>query len=134
MNAHSIRSSGHPTLSLRAAARFWERYRIFYNVVLVTVTWFWLACSWPHFRAALTLAELAKVLALALIGNVLYSAAYIAEPLIQQASQAWQRRFRWILWAVGTLIAAAAASYWINDEIYPDFARVITFIRSVTLC
>jgi hypothetical protein len=32
----------------------------------------------------------------------------------------WRRR-RWILWLIGTLFAIVLASYWIVDEIYPDF-------------
>jgi len=35
-------------------------------------------------------------------------------------STAW-KRYRWILWLVGTLFALLLANYWIADEIYPDF-------------
>jgi threonine/homoserine/homoserine lactone efflux protein len=60
--------------------------------------------------------------ALALVANVCYCAAYVVDVAMIHSSLAsvWRRR-RWILWLVGTLFAIALASYWIADEIYPDF-------------
>ena len=29
------------------------------------------------------------------------------------------RRWRWLLWLAGVMLAAALAYYWIADEIYP---------------
>ena len=59
---------------------------------------------------------------LALAANVCYCAGYVADFAMLHWSfdSVWRRR-RWILWLVGTLFAIVLASYWIADEIYPDF-------------
>ncbi len=58
---------------------------------------------------------------LALLANVCYCTAYILDiAMLHSLSSVWRRR-RWILWLVGTLFAILVASYWIADEIYPDF-------------
>lgn len=104
------------------ALRYWEIRRAPYNLVLVAVTVFWCAWTWPHFRPALTGASLLKLLVLALLANVCYTAAYVVDLPMQLSSyrSAWYRK-RWILWVVGTAFAALLATYWIGDEIYPDF-------------
>ena len=59
---------------------------------------------------------------LAVLANVCYCAAYLVDLPFQlsAAGSAWKRR-RGALWVVGTLFAMLLASYWIVDEIYPDF-------------
>lgn len=59
---------------------------------------------------------------LALAANVCYCAAYVVDAAMTHSSfdLDWRSR-RWILWLVGTLFAIVLASYWIADEIYPDF-------------
>jgi hypothetical protein len=59
---------------------------------------------------------------LALLANVCYCAAYVVDVamLHSPVASVWRHR-RWILWSVGTLVAIVMASYWIVDEIYPDF-------------
>jgi hypothetical protein len=108
--------------SLADAARFWERGRLYYNLVLAAVTAFWFIVTWPHFRPALTLTSLFPLTILALLANLCYSAAYLPDLLAQQyASALISARKRWALWIIGTLFAMLLTSYWINDEIYPDF-------------
>jgi hypothetical protein len=104
------------------ALRFWETRRIPYNIVLLAVTACWFLASWPHFRPALTFQSLPPFLILAFLANVCYCAAYLVDIPFQLSAvgSAWRRR-RWALWLVGTLFAILLASYWINDEIYPDF-------------
>ena len=104
------------------ALRYWERRRIFYNFVLLAVTACWLVATWPHFRPALTLRSLPPMVILAVLANVCYCAAYLVDLPFQlsAAGSAWKRR-RGALWVVGTLFAMLLASYWIVDEIYPDF-------------
>jgi hypothetical protein len=104
------------------AARFWEPRRIVYNFILVVVTFFWVLRTWPHFRPALTLTSLVPMSVLALIANACYSAAYFLDLPMQSSSMGASRnRFRWVLWLLGTLFAIVLTSYWILDEIYPDF-------------
>jgi len=105
---------------LRDTARYWEPRRIAYNLVLTAVVVAWLILTWPHFRPALTLQSLLLLLVLAAMANVCYSAAYLADMLLQFSPfrRLWQRR-RWGLWLAGTLFGVLLACYWIADEIYP---------------
>jgi len=104
------------------ALRFWEPRRILYNVALAAVTAFWVVVTWPHFRPALTWSSLLPMAFLALLANVCYCAAYLVDIPIQcSAAVLFWKRWRWGLWVLGTLLAILLASYWINDEIYPDF-------------
>ncbi|SRR5713101_3083171 len=107
---------------LTDAIRFWEPRRLVYNFALTAVAVAWVVVSWPHFRAALTLHSLLLLSILAMLANVCYCAAYLVDVPLQASSfgTVWRRR-RWGLWLVGTLFAILVESYWINDEIYPDF-------------
>ena len=88
------------------AARFWEPRRLLYNLLLFVVVVIWVAKTWPHFRPAMTLEVLGIMTVLALLANLCYCAAYLAEVLMQNAtsSTAWNRQ-RWAMWVVGTLFA-----------------------------
>jgi hypothetical protein len=104
------------------AIRYWEPRRLVYNLILIAVTAAWVVATWPHFRPALTLSSILPMAVLTLIANVCYCAAYVVDVAMLHSSldSVWRRR-RWILWLVGTLFAILLASYWIADEIYPDF-------------
>lgn len=107
---------------LADAARFWEPRRLVYNFILAVVTVLWIVATWPHFRPALTLISLFPLSVLALLANACYSAAYFLDIPMQDSSLGTSRnRFRWGLWLLGTLFSIVLASYWIADEIYPDF-------------
>lgn len=102
------------------AARFWEPRRIVYNLVLTVVALIWIVASWPHFRPGMTLKSLGIMTVLALLANVCYCAAYVAEiPLLGLSLGAARNRGRWGIWALGTLLAILFENYWIADEIYP---------------
>jgi hypothetical protein len=107
---------------VRDAVHFWEPRRLVYTLILAAVTVAWVILTWPHFRPALTLDSLLKLLVLAVIANVAYSAVYAADIPLQLSSirGPWQRH-RWILWLVGMLFAMLITCYWIADEIYPAF-------------
>lgn len=104
---------------LADALGYWERRRILYNLLLVAVVFMWIVSTWPHFRPAFTWSSLLALLVLALFANLCYCAAYVADLPMQYSSfrQFW-RRWRWGLFAVGTLFAIVLANYWIADEIY----------------
>jgi len=104
----------------RDAARFWEPRRLWYNLALAAQAAAWVVLTWPHFRPAVTLASLAKLLGLAVLANVCYSAAYLADIALVQSSveSAWRKQ-RWVLWLIGTLFALLFECYWVADEIYP---------------
>jgi len=105
---------------LKDAVRYWETRRLAYNLALAVLAAGWVVLTWPHFRPALRLNVLPRVLALAAIANLCYSAAYLVDVPVQYSSGGvtWRRR-RWILWLSGTLFALVFACYWIADEIYP---------------
>ena len=103
------------------AVGFWEPRRLWYNGALFVVVLLWLRLTWPHFRPALTLEALGKMLVLAMLANVCYCAAYVLEAGIQAvSSNIARRRFRWASWILGVLLALLIENYWIADEIYPD--------------
>ena len=113
-----------PTSFFPGAARFWEPKRLWYNATLFVAVMLWLWRTWPHFRPALTFDALGKMLVLALLANICYCAAYLAEVLVPTlASDATRRRVRWALWILGMLFALLLENYWIADEIYPDFTE-----------
>ena len=105
---------------LNDALRYWERGRILYNAALAAVLIGWLIWTWPHFRGAMTLQSLLQLFILAVLANVCYCAAYLADVPMQYSSfrAVWRRR-RWGLWLIGVLFAATITFYWIADEIYP---------------
>ncbi|HLZ39664.1 MAG TPA: hypothetical protein VKQ11_01800 [Candidatus Sulfotelmatobacter sp.] len=110
--------------SFRGAHQFWEPQRIWYNAILVAVALLWVVFTWPHFRPALNLVALGKMLVLALLANVCYCAAYVGDFLMQGALPAsYWRRIRWRLWVTGMLMALVLENYWIADEIYPDVTQ-----------
>src|SRR5215467_11031510 len=112
--------NGSSAKGFMAAVRFWEPRRLLYNLLLFGVVMIWLVKTWPHFRPAMTWEALGIMTVLALLANVCYCAAYLAEILIQNAaaSTTWNRQ-RWAIWVVGTLFAIFFENYWIADEIYP---------------
>jgi hypothetical protein len=117
-------SSGEPEMNLRSvlddALRYWERRRVAYNLVLTAAVAAWLLLTWPHFKSALSLSSLAKLLVLAVIANACYYAAYLADiPMQHSSRRATWLRWRWSVWLFGTLFALLIANYWIADEIYP---------------
>lgn len=101
------------------AIGYWERRRIIYNLLLAAVVVTWIAATWPHFLPAFTWSSLLALVVLALLANVCYCAAYVADLPMQYSSfrKTW-RRWRWTLFLVGTLFAILFANYWIADEIY----------------
>ena len=105
---------------LMDAIRYWEPRRIVYNLLLVGVVMAWLFFTWPHFRSAVALGSLLFLSVFAVLANLCYCAAYVADITMQYSLfQAGWRRRRWGLWLVGTLFAILLANYWIADEIYP---------------
>ena len=116
----SVPAEGSSRKGLADAARFWEPRRLVYNLLLFGVVLVWVTKTWPHFRPAITLASLEIMTVLALLANLCYCAAYLAEILIQNATNTaeWSRQ-RWAVWVAGTLLAILFENYWIADEIYP---------------
>jgi hypothetical protein len=100
--------------------RYWELRRIAYNLILAAIFMAWIVISWPHFRGAFTWPHLVALAVLAMLANLCYCAAYLADIPMQFSSfrNLWRRR-RWMLWLGGMLFATLLTNYWIVDEIYP---------------
>ena len=105
---------------LSDALRYWERRRIWYNLLLTVVVAAWLVSTWPHFRSMLSMRSVLLLVILAAMANLRYCAAYVADlPMQFSLFQAVWRRRRWGLWVAGMVLAIALADYWIADEVYP---------------
>lgn len=97
------------------ALRFWELRRIPYNLILAGVVIAWVVASWshrPHTHATLFWPALLVLFLMAALANVLYSVAYCLDVFIQFSSfrDLW-RRYRWMIWFAGTLLAVALANF-----------------------
>ncbi len=102
------------------ALRYWEPRRLVYNSLLAVVAVAWVTATWPHFRPAMTPFHLFQLAILALLANVCYCAAYLAEVILRAgALNAAPARLRSALWVLGTVLAIVFENYWIADEIYP---------------
>ncbi len=113
----------------REAICFWEPRRMWYNAVLLAVVVLWVVFTWPHFRPALNWADFGRMCILALLANICYCAAYVAEVFIQTVvAGTCRRRVRYAIWIVGMLIAIVFTNYWIADEIYPDISQGISAV------
>ena len=125
MNTSKLSSSPPPeSHSIFAdALGYWERGRVGYNLILAAVVISWIVLTWPHSRPAFTWSSLGALLGLAALANLCYCAAYFADvPMQYSPFRALWRRWRWGLWAIGTLFAIVFTNYWIADEIY-SFVR-----------
>jgi hypothetical protein len=108
----------------RGAVRFWEARRLWYNAVLFAIVMLWLVFTWPHFRPALNWLDFGRMCVLAVLANVCYCGAYVAEFFMQGAVPlTYWRRTRHAIWILGMVIAVVFSNYWIADEIYPDIAQ-----------
>ena len=102
------------------AIRYWETRRIAYNAVLTGVVILWIVITWPHFRPAFTFSSFFFLVVAAVLANLCYTAAYVADiPMQLSEFRAEWRQWRWGLWLFGMLFALLIENYWIGDEIYP---------------
>jgi hypothetical protein len=108
---------------IAGAVGFWERRRITYNLLLAMVFLVWMIATWPLLRDAFSPVHLAQLAVLALIANILYCAAYVAELFSNNLAESNWQRWRWAIWIVGTLLAILVESYWVNDEIIAPLIR-----------
>lgn len=101
MNSQTVRES------LTDAIRYWEPRRLAYNGVLASVVLIYFGLSYPASRTALSLNLALSVFLLAVLANVAYCAAYLADIFAQSSGyQNEWRRYRWVVFVVGLLFAA----------------------------
>jgi hypothetical protein len=89
------------------AIGYWEPRRLVYNAVLMLVVLGYFARSWPYSRKVISVEGLLLLFVLAVLANVCYCAAYLADVFVQVSGfrEAW-RKWRWVLFVIGTAFAA----------------------------
>jgi hypothetical protein len=89
------------------AIKFWERWRLLYNLILAAIVITYFAIAYPLSKAVLTIDFCLGLFLLAVIANVAYCAAYIADIFAQASGfrDVW-RRYRMVLFVLGTLFAS----------------------------
>jgi hypothetical protein len=88
------------------AIRYWEPRRLIYNAVLVAVVLVYFAKAYPNSKADLSVNGVQGVFLLAVLANVAYCAAYVADVFAQISGyrEHW-RKYRWILFLIGMIFA-----------------------------
>jgi len=88
------------------AIRFWEPWRVAYNLVLTVIVVIYFTVSYPLSRAVISVDFILGLFLLAVVANVAYCAAYVVDIFAQASGfrDQWQR-YRWILFAIGTIFA-----------------------------
>jgi hypothetical protein len=101
MNASNLRDY------VTDAIKFWERWRLVYNLALAAIVIIHFAAGYPASKAILSLDFGLGLFLLAVVANIAYCAAYIADIFAQASGfrELWQR-YRWLLFAIGTTFAA----------------------------
>src|ERR1700682_6340500 len=97
---------------LTDAIRYWEIRRIAYNAVLAAVVVVVFMFQWPESRSALSVDMAQTLFILAVMANVAYCAAYVADFVAQYSGfrATWQR-YRWLLFVVGVVFAGIIARF-----------------------
>jgi hypothetical protein len=96
--------------------RYWELRRLSYNGVLALIVLGHFFLAWPSSREKLSLDLLLGLFLLAVLANIAYCAAYLADWFLQFSGieTAW-RWGRPILLSVGTAFAAVIAHFFSKD-------------------
>ena len=93
--------------SLTSAIRFWEPRRLIYNAVLALIVVAYFFVGYPVSKAVLSLDFGLGLFLLAVVANIAYCAAYLADVFVQMSGfrDVWERT-RWVLFIIGTTFAA----------------------------
>jgi hypothetical protein len=94
------------------ALRYWEPRRLIYNGALALVVLIDFLYAWPTSREALSVDLVLGLFFLAVIANITYCAAYVADLFVQFSGldEAW-RRGRVALLTIGTAFAAVITHF-----------------------
>jgi len=89
------------------AIKFWEPWRMLYNLALAAIVIIYFAIGYPSSKARLSIDFCLGLFVLAVLANVLYCTAYIVDIFAQASGfrEAW-RIYRKLLFVIGTLFAA----------------------------
>ena len=94
------------------ALRYWEPRRLIYNVVLAAIVLWHFFLAWPASKTVITLNGVLGLFLLAVLANVVYCVAYIADLFIQLSGfRASWRRYRWLLLVLGIIFASVITRF-----------------------
>jgi hypothetical protein len=95
------------------AIRYWEHKRVVYNLVLVIVVLVYFVAGLPASKRSLSVDTGLMVVALAVLANVAYCAAYVADVFAQMSGfrERW-RDHRAILFVTGLIFAGIITRFW----------------------
>ena len=92
---------------LTDAIRYWEFRRISYNAALLAVVAALFLIGWPASLGHVTVNSAELIFVLAVLANVAYCAAYVADVAAQSSAyRATWKRYRWVLFAIGVVFAS----------------------------
>ncbi len=94
------------------AIRYWEPRRLIYNAALALVVIGYFFASWPASRATFTFDGILFLFVLAVVANLCYCAAYVADIFAQFSGfRVLWLRWRWLLLTLGITFAAVITRF-----------------------
>lgn len=111
-----------PTLreAVSDAIRYWEPRRLAYNGVLAAIVLFYFFRGYPASKAVLQLDAILVLFLLAVLANVAYCAAYVADVFAQWSSyRDFWRRYRWVVLLVGLVFAGILTRFFSIGMFFP---------------
>ena len=94
------------------ALGYWEPRRLIYDAVLAAVVITYFFAAWPESRGGLSVDLGLTVFLLAVVANVLYCFAYVADVFVQLSDlRAGWIKSRWALFLAGTAFAATITRF-----------------------
>ena len=102
------------------ALRYWEPRRIAYNLFLAAVVLYYFAAGWPASMRVLSFDGVLWLFILAVLANVAYCAAYLADLFLQFSHYRPQRgRWRVLIAVVGFTFAAVLTRFFALAMFFP---------------
>lgn len=107
--------------SFTSAIRFWEPRRVLYNLALAAVVITYFIVGYPTSKAVLNFDFALGLFLLAVVANVAYCAAYLADVFVQMSGfrEVWERS-RWVLFVIGTTFAAIITRFIAMGMFHPQ--------------
>jgi hypothetical protein len=97
---------------LADALRYWEPRRLVYNALLASIVVAVFAFKWTQLVQHASVDLFLGLFLLAVLANVVYCAAYLADLFVQRAGlREWRDRVRVVLFAVGLAFASVIAQF-----------------------
>ena len=94
------------------ALRYWEPRRLLYNLLLAAIVTVYFVAGWPESARTISLNGILMLFGLAVMANVVYCAAYVAD-IFGQLSQFREQRGTWrmVILLIGFAFAATITRF-----------------------